>query len=419
MAATAKKIFPMFNADGTPITGAVYQYRDTATDLAIIATFTEINAGLYTVVAETGIYDIYKDGSKVTELSPCQHIDSNSIPRVAGTISYGTGSDGAYTLDGTQASVSGLFTKDSATHYTLLRDGYFTLLTVNTGITLAAAGYRIFANSGVGGAGTIDNSGAAGGNATSAVAQTKGLGGSATADATGGYLPGGGPGGAGGNGGDGSTAAVAGSVGGTIAGGYWNSAVGLAGKQGGHGGDNSGGATGGAATGTALPATSGSMRNSWNAVLARAFSASAVVAPVYNQTNGGSGGGSRGVGTGFGSGGGGAAAGNNGGQVVIIARVLTGTLTISANGGTGGNGGNGGNATGVGGGGGGGAAGNGGNGGGINIFYGLDTSTWTYSVAGGSPGTKGTKGTVVTGTLGTDGADGVSGIVGIKQSFVI
>lgn len=414
MAATAKKHYPNL----TP--GSTYTYRDTQTGLSIIATFTEVSSGFFVVVADTGVYDLYKDGVKQSNVSPLVHIDSNSIPKVGGIISYGSGSDGAYTLDGTQAAVSGLFSKESSTHYTLLRDGYFTQLNISAGVTFATAGYRIFANSGVANNGIIDNSGAAGGNATSAVAQTKGLGGSATADATGGYCPGGGPGGAGGNGGDGSAGPVAGSAGGAIAGGYWNQAVGLTGKSGGHGGDNGTvGSLGGAATGTALPATSGSMRNSWNAILARAFSATAVVAPVYNQTNGGSGAGSRGIGTGYGSGGGGGAAGNNGGVVIIVARNLTGSGVVSANGGVGGNGGNGGNATGVGGGGGGGAAGNGGNGGTINIFYGIDSSTWSYSVAGGAAGAKGIKGTVVSGALGTDGEAGVSGVAGIKKAFVI
>lgn len=399
--------------------GSTYTYRDTTTGTSIVATFTEVLSGFFVVVSETGVYDIYKDGVKQTAISPVVHIDSNSIPRVAGTISYGSDSDGAYTLDGTQATVTGLFTKDSATHYTLLRDGYFTQLNISTGVTLATAGYRIFANSGVGGTGTIDNSGATGGNGTSASGQVKGNGGSSTADATGNYTPSGGRGGAGGNGGDGSGAAQPGVIGGAIAGGYWNTTVGLQGKTGGAGYGNTAGGIGGIATGTALPATSGSMRNSWNAVLARAFSATAVVAPVYNQTNGGSGGGSRGLSGTYGSGGGGGAAGNNGGQIIIVARVLSGSLTISANGGQGGNGGNGGNGVGAAsGGGGGGAAGNGGNGGAINIFYGIDSSTWTYSVAAGVAGTKGNGGTGVAGN-GADGAAGVSGIAGIKMAFVI
>ncbi len=413
MAATTKKHYDNLNP------GSTYTYRDTQTGLTIIATFTEVSSGFFVAVADTGVYDIYKDGVKQTAISPTVHIDSNSIPKVGGTISYGSGSDGAYTLDGTQASVSGLFTKDSSIHYTLLRDGYFTQLNVSAGVTLATAGYRIFANSGVANNGTIDNSGEAGGSGTAAVGQTKGIGGTQTADATGGYTPAGGSGGAGGNGGDGSAGAVTGSAGATIAGGYWNSTAGLAGKSGGTGGNSGGaGAAGGVATGTALPATSGSMRNSWNAVLARAFSASATVAPVYNQSNGGSGGGGRGLDTGFGSGGGGGAAGSNGGWLIIVARNLTGSGTFSANGGIGGNGGNGGNATGVGGPGGGGGAGNGGNGGTLILMYGISSFSGTKSVAVGTAGAKGVKGTGGTAD-GSDGTAGVSGNAGITLEFVI
>lgn len=418
MSASSKEIYVFLDSNGVPITGATYTFRDTSATL--IATFTEVQAGLYTVIAETGTYDIYKNGVKDTNLSPHVHIDSNTIPLIGGTISYGAGSDGAYTLDGTQASVSGLFTKNSSTSYTLLRNGYFTTLTISAGVTLSLAGYIPFASVQIINNGILDNSGANGGSGTSAVAQTKGTGGTSTADATGGYLVAGGRGAAGGNGGDGSGAPVAGSDGSAPAGGYWSSTVGLTGKIGGHGGDNgTQGAVGGAAGGVALAATAGSMRTSWNAYLGRVFSATAVLAPTLQQTNGGSGGGSRGLGTGYGSGGGGGAAGNNGGSIVIVAKLISGSGVISANGRNGGNGGNGGNATGVGGGGGGGAAGNGGNGGFITVLYGSDISTWTYSVAAGIAGTKGTKGTVVSGTLGTDGEAGVSGVVGLVQSFKI
>ncbi len=418
MSASSKEIYVFLNSNGVPITGATYTFRDTAG--SVIATFTEVQAGLYTVIAETGTYDIFKNGVKDTDLSPHVHIDSNTIPLIGGVISFGPGSDGAYTLDGTQASVSGLFTKNSATSYTLLRNGYFTTLTISAGVTLSLAGFIPFASVQLINNGILDNSGAAGGNATSAASQTKGIGGASTADATGGYLVAGGRGAAGGNGGDGAGAPVAGSDGTATAGGYFNTVAGVSGKIGGHGGDNgTQGALGGSPGTTALAATAGNMRTSWNAYLGRVFSATAVLAPVLQQTNGGSGGGSRGLGTGYGSGGGGGAAGNNGGNIVIVAKLISGSGVVSANGGAGGNGGNGGNATLSGGSGGGGAAGVGGNGGFITVLYGSDISTWTYSIAAGSPGTKGTKGTVVSGTLGTDGEAGAVGVVGLSQTFKI
>ena len=417
MAASSKDPFMFLDPSGVPITGVVFTLRDSVGD--IVATFTEVQAGLYTVIAQTGTYDIYRNGVIDNDLSPYVHIDSNSLPLVGGTISYGPGSDGAYTLDGTQAAVSGLFSKESSTHYTLLRNGYFTTLTVNAGITLSLAGYIPFCSIECIHNGILDNSGANGGSATSAVAQVKGTGGVATTDSTGGYLPAGGAGGAGGNGGDGTAGPVAGSAGGAIAGGYWNTTVGLTGKTGGTGGNGGvSGAVGGSPGGTALASTSGSMRNSWNALLGRVLSATAVIAPVYNQTGGGSGGGGRGLGTGYGSGGGGGAAGNNGGSIVIVAKLISGNGVVSANGGIGGDGGNGGNATLSAGGGGGGASGNGGNGGFITILYGSDISTWTYSVAGGAGGTKGSGGTG-DGGAGNDGGQGVSGIAGYTQTFKI
>ena len=420
MAGTTKKLWPMFDSSGLPIDGATFTYNDVNTN-AIVATFVEVWAGLYTATCSTGIYNVFQNGSIRNDLSPCVHVDANSIPRVGGTISYGSGSDGSYTLDGTQATVAGLFTKDSGTHYTLLRDAYFNLLTINSGITLATAGWRIFCNSGIGGTGIIDNSGATGGSGTAASGQTQGAGGAATADTTGNYLPSGGQGGAGGNGGYTGHAPVAGVAGGSISA-YWNTVVGLAGMVGGNGGNNgSQGAGGGAATGTLLPSGAGSMRNTWAAVLVRAFNSTTVYAPGYNQTNGGSGGGSRGLSGTWGAGGGGAAAGNNGGTIVIVARILSGSLTIQANGGNGGNGGGGANGSGANAdGGGGGAGGNGGNGGQVFILYGIDSSTNVYSVVGGTGGLAGAKGSGSSGgTDGVAGQAGGSGVAGIVQRFII
>ncbi len=416
----------MFDSSGVPIDGATFTYRDIQTGLAIVSTFTEVYAGLYTAVATTGLYDIYQNGSKRYDLSPVVHVDSNAIGNVGGTVSYGGGSDGSYVLDGTQATVAGLFTKDSSTHYTLLRDGYFGNLTINSGITFFTNGYRLFVNGALSGTGTIDYSGETGGAGTNAVTVTPGTGGSATANASG-YLPGGGQGGAGGTGGvKGVSAAHAGASGGAISC-YWGN-VGLAQNlvYGGSGGGGTGnGGTNGAATGSAILATYGSMRNTWSAVLCRVFSSTTVYSPVYNQTNGGGGGGNFGAtgGSSAGAGGGGGAAGNNGGTIVIVARILSGSLTIQANGGTGGQGGNGG--AGVANssyGGGGGAGGNGGNGGQIFILYGIDSSSNTYNVNGGAGGAGGGAG-AAGGTGGGAGSVGGTGqtstIQGIVQKFII
>lgn len=419
MSASSKEIYIALDTNGVPITGAVYSFRDNIGSL--IATFVEVQAGLYTVIAETGTYDIYKNGVKDTDLSPHVHIDSNTIPLIGGVITYGSGIDGAYTLDGSQASVAGLFTKNSATSYMLLRDGYFTTLTISPGVTLSIAGYRIFCSVERINNGIIDNSGAAGGDGGAASGATNGIAGVAAADATGGYLP---AGGAGGGGGAGSSTAngIIGVTGGAIAS-YWNTVVGLVGKAGGTGGGGGSASNGGgAATGTVLSAIAGSMRNSWSAVLARAFTASALSAPVYNQTQGGSGGG----GAGFlgtlvrGAGGGGAAAGNNGGSIVSVSKLMSGSGVVRAKGGKGGIGGIGGNATGTSGGGGGGGGGNGGNGGLINELYGADISTQTYDVTGGAGDAGGLGGTSDGGAKdGAKGTDGVAGNAGLLQQFKI
>lgn len=57
---------------------------------------------------------------------------------------FGDGSDGDYTLDGTQAAVAGLFSKASNT-YTLLRDAFFNNLTVTgASVKLVTGGFRLF-----------------------------------------------------------------------------------------------------------------------------------------------------------------------------------------------------------------------------------------------------------------------------------
>ena len=109
-----------------------------------------------------------------------------AIPHPIGLGKFGDGSDGAYTFDGAQATVAGVFTKVSATVYRLDRSCFFESLTISSGVTLNTNGYLLCAQA-LGGAGAIDWTGAsgvnnAGGNAgAGATGAAGGAGGSAGA----------------------------------------------------------------------------------------------------------------------------------------------------------------------------------------------------------------------------------------------
>jgi hypothetical protein len=223
---------------------------------------------------------------------------------------YGDGSDGTVTFDG---STTVLGIPPSSSTYTLTRDLYLAAGTINSGVSIITAGFRIFCagtltNNGTikwNGASSANNNGAVGCNnsnasinaATSpAVGQngasgTSGAGGSATAQ-SGQYSIGG----AGGNGGAGSSGAAG---------------------------------SGSAITG-APPVGAGSIRHVPTAVLGNFVVSGSSGLTFKNVYGGGGGGAGGGDGTNLGGGGGG-----GGGVVVVIARVITGTGSIQARGGDG------------------------------------------------------------------------------------
>jgi hypothetical protein len=257
---------------------------------------------------------------------------------------YGTGADGVVTL---------------GSDTTLVRDMYYDTLTVPVGVKLYTAGYRVSALNQITINGTIDRQGNPG---------TATTGGSALAAGT---IGGSGAGGAGGT----TAAGVAGTA--------TTSTVGSAGGSGGLGSAAAGGANG---TVTLPTAAVGGVEC---LAMARQASIGRTLDNVLSA--GGSGGGGAGGSGASGQGGGG---GSGGGVVVLCARIVTGSGTITAKGGDGFSGANVGTGTGGGGGGGGGA---------VLIVSENDTTAeaLTISVAGGAGGSP--FGTGVAGTAGSTG----------------
>lgn len=268
-------------------------------------------------------------------------------------------SAGTYTMrvDNLAARPVMLGTTRSGATYTLTRDVYLTDLTVNTGVTIVTAGYRIFCTGTLGGAGTISNDGK---NAVGTVAGSiTGVGSVQTGWA----------------GGAGATGAANGS--GPLA----NAGTGHGGSGGG-GGAGSNGFTAGGLTAPTVPA--GGVQRVLPALL------NGIVLKVTTLDilgGGGGGGGGGGSSTGGATGGGG---GGGGGLLIVAVRILSGSLAFSAKGGSGAA------ATNNGGGGG------GGGGGAIHLIYG-DKSGWTGTtdVSAGAGGAKNG-----TGTNGSAGAAG-------------
>lgn len=327
---------------------------------------------------------------------------------------FGDGSDGDVTV---------------SSNDTLARDMYYQNLTINTGITLNMAGYRVFVKGVLNLAGT--------GKLQAALPGAGGNGG------TGGPGPGGTTRGAGGTAGTAaaagtllaSTAGVAGSLGGginptnaSVAGVAGNNVTnsinntsGGAGSAGGNGGNgafsNGNNGSAGGAAGTATRGTStrdpvfldigySMVSGTWTAITC-----------IGGSSSGGGGGGGGGFSAGDnhgGPGGGGGGSGGEGGKFFVAARVITGSGTIESIGGAGGNGGTGGQG-GAGAGGGGGGGGGGGPGGSGVLKY-RDKTAWTGSVvrtggAGGSGGVAGAGNPGPDGTAGTAGATGPTGIL--------
>jgi hypothetical protein len=269
---------------------------------------------------------------------------------------FGTGADGPVTFDGT-TTVLGLVPSGSV--YTLTRDIHCTSITINSGVTLKPANFRIFCR------GTITNSG------TISSVGNNAAGGTAGANIPSQSLSGGR---AGGNGGTG--------VSGTGA----NGSAAIFGNTGGNGGAGTSGAAGSGGT------TSVTLANARDNVLQTPMPAIVALSGFASGSlviQGGAGGGGGGSDASSNAGGGG---GGGGGTIALLAWAVVNNGTISANGGNGaaGTGGN--------------AGGGGGGAGGLVLAYTL--SAWTAGTATASAGTHGNG----SGT-GSNGADGGAGLV--------
>lgn len=326
--------------------------------------------------------------------------------RGIGVANFGDGSDGDVQIDG---------------NTTLTEDMYYENLTVESGITLTTAGYRVFVADTMRIVGTIEWNGNDGSSGTG---PGPGGGGAAGVALATGYCNGSVAGGAGGDGGD-AGVGVAGDPG--TDNDVTNSlgSNGVAGGAGGDGADGDGaGGTGGASAGGTATASNVKLIANWHLqtlldiVKTDGVPAGYLAGQTIKFTSSGSGGGGGGGGTGGdsggsnGDGGGGGGAGSGGGIIALYAKRLfiEDSGTIQANGGDGGPGSVG--AAGAGGaGGGGGGGGAGGNGGEIVLVYNEYEENGTIQASGGTKGTgaaggAGAKGTGDTGSNGNDGTAG-------------
>lgn len=302
--------------------------------------------------------DIQPGGTAAAAGSNGLAADSGHVHRQNWLGLFGSGSDGAVTLDG---SVTVAWATKAGNVYTMTRDAQLTALTVSNGVTLKTANWRIFCQSTPVNNGTITNPGA---NASGA---------------SGGATTGSGTLGTGQSGGSGGTGAgTAGGAGQTI---------GAVGGNGGASGSNAGGAAG---TQRATPANAVSFLDNPVPLLTGVVILFNTVSGLGGGSGGGGGGGD---GTNAGGGGGGA-----GGCVVILAPGFTNNGTVSAPGGNG--------ANGVAGNAGGGGAGGGGNV--IVATLAAWTQSGTVSAAAGSPGSG-------SGT----GGSGLAGQTGITLNLVL
>lgn len=241
--------------------------------------------------------------STTTVIANTNVIDKTAIVSSSGLGVFGDGSDGTATCDGS-TPVTGMTL--SGGNYTLTRDVFFAALTINSGVIVKPAGFRLFVQGTLTNNGTISNNGNAGaaaGTGGAAIANTGTIG--AVNYAAGG-----------------ASTTSGGAAGGSAAGG----ALGGTGGKGGASLAEGGGANGGNAA--APPAAYGSIRSVPTAVLGMLLGVGISLNP-----NGGAGGGA-GYGDGSTAGGGG---GGGGGAVVVVAQVISGTTgAIQARGGAGG-----------------------------------------------------------------------------------
>lgn len=366
---------------------------------AIAADLGTVTAGSISI--NSGVASISSAGAAVFKSIQVGGSSTQYTMNDSGIFSFGDGSDGTGTFDGS-ATPTG--SSKSGSDYTLTRDVYYTNATLSTGVTLNPAGYRLF------GTGTLTlngtavirrngNAGANGGTGEGGQA----TGGAALAD---GYLKGSIAGANStnpGNGTGGDTPGVAG-VNGTAT----SNSIGENGTAGGTGGSGSGGGGGAGGTGgSGGIATASNVKLIANWHLATLLDVGSTGSSVkFDNSAGAASGGSGG---GFQRGAGGAG-GSGGGIVAIYFRsiVIGASASITANGGAGGNGGLG---TSSGGGGGGGAGGNGGQ---LILVYNALTNSGSITVNAGSAGSGGS-----VGGSGGGGGVGSSGSAGTIRQFQI
>ena len=388
---------------------------------AISADLGAITAGSVTI--NGGIASISSGGDAVFKSikvggSSRQYTLSND-----GLFSYGDGADGTATCDGSTA-VTGM--SRSGSIYTMTRDVYFTILTINDGVTVKKNGYRLFVNDTLNLNGILDRNGNDGGTGGVGMFVNSGIasGGGGGAALSTGYLTGSLSGGSGANANPGA-AGNGGSV---------QNSLGFDGNSGGGGGagGTEGNETSGGSGGTATPSN---VRLTVGVQLAWLLDVSSSGSTVKYTSSAAAGGGGTGdwAGPTFsassttgGGGGGGASAGAM--MAVYAKNIIIGLNgRIRANGGVGGNGGAGSShlsngvypgLRGSGGGGGGG----GGNGGTIilafnSIKFGNDpinvmTNIATYvtvNPGNGGVGGVGGFGTLSSGGSGINGSNGTAG----------
>ena len=293
-----------------------------------------------------------------------------------GISSFGDGSDGAVTFDGS-TTILGMVPSSSI--YTMTRDIYLTNGTVNAGVTVKTAGFRIFATGTftVAATGVVSCNGNAGGDGSAGTGGTAG----ATTNASGAL----GAGSAGGAGASGNNAGSAGT----------NHAAGFPGGTGVGGAGGGDGTHTAAAAGTwaALAAVKGGARSLFSLTTGMIFgSQTSSTASLVSLIMGGSGGGG-GAGDDADAGGGGG--GGGGGVLVLVSFAVVNNGTISANGGDGGDGVSAAHNAGGGGGGGGGV---------VIVVSRVSSGSGTFTASGGAAGAK-------AGASGVAGSAGTAGVV--------
>ncbi len=294
----------------------------------------------------------------------------------------GNGGNGSLTFDGA-ATILGMVPAGNL--YTMTRPIFASSITVNAGVTVRTAGYRIFCTGTVtvASTGVIHNNGI-NGNAGSGASAGGVVSGQTNVEY--GDVPN-------------SLAGTNGTTGASTTGGTTTgpTSMGGGGGGGGGGGDSSGGGT--AAAGSSGARVLAAIEFLYE--LLRGFRLQTSVTTFVGAAGGRAG---RGAGDGSNSGGGGAGGPTAGGTVVIAASAIANSGTISANGGNGATGGvpPAGNC--------GGGGGSGGGGGGVIVLaYKTLTNSGTISANGGTLGNGGAG--VGTGTTGLNGINGEAGTV--------